>query len=93
MSDPSTPPPGRTVAAKLQVKPGDTVAIRATSEERALLGALPSGALDGRSGEAAVVVSFVHDRDEPLERFAADLPAFGAAVRVRPLAAGEAPLG
>ena len=136
MSDPAAAKPAKTVAAKLQVKPEDTVAIVGEPGERGLLGELPSGVTDAARGEAAVVVTFVHDRSELLERFASDLPrlggaravwylyrkagradvnrdaimreagAFGwraisnvavdadwSAVRVRPLAPGEAPLG
>ncbi len=136
MTDARARGPVATVAAKLQVKPGDVVAIAATPAEKALLGALPEGAEEGDRDGAAVVVTFVHDRDELLGRFASDLSRLGAAravwyvyrkakgadvnrdtimreagafgwraisnvavdtewsaVRVRPLADGEAPLG
>ena len=136
MSDLAAAKPAKSVAAKLQVKPGDAVAIVGGPEERVVLGELPSGATDADPGDAAVVVTFVHDRAELLEHFASDLPRLGAAravwylyrkagradlnrdtimreagafgwraisnvavdtdwsaVRVRPLAAGEAPLG
>lgn len=135
MSDAAGPVAARTVAAKLQVKAGDPVAVSGTAEERALLGELPAGTSDAGLASAAVTIAFVHDRADLLQRFADDLPrldgaravwyvyrkgradlnrdtimreagAFGwraisniavdgewSAVRVRPLAEGEAPLG
>ena len=129
----------RTVAQKLQVKPGDIVALVAASEHDVTrLGVLPEGAAFTRHGSAgaSVAIVFVTSRAELLERFASELPglidaravwfcypkgnradlnrdtiirespAFGwrpnsnvavddtwSAVRVRPLAPGEAPVG
>lgn len=133
----------KTVAQKLLVKAGDVVWIAGgTADERARIGALPDGAAEAQSAsgaaevDASIAVTFVHGRDELLQRLAADLPSLGgaravwylyekragsdlnrdtiiretgafgwrtisnvavddtwSAVRVRPLAAGEAPVG
>lgn len=71
---------GRTVAEKLLVKPGDVIAVAAPEAGLgALLEPLPEGARTGSAEEAAVAVVFVRTRAELLERFAAELPALGAA--------------
>ncbi|GAB3578812.1 hypothetical protein GCM10027406_15710 [Leifsonia lichenia] len=71
----------KTVAQKLQVKPGDVVWISGDAgEERALVGALPDGATEtDAGGDASIAVTFVHDREELLARFAADLPSLRGA--------------
>jgi hypothetical protein len=127
----------KSVAQKLQVKPGDTVSIvGGSAEERALIGELPEASAEVSVEDAAVAVTFLRSRDELLAAYASELPllggakavwfvypkggradvnrdvimreagAFGwraisnvavsdtwSAVRVRPLADGEAPLG
>ena len=129
----------RTVAQKLQVRPGDVVALVAASDEdRARLGHLPEDARFSQDGtaRASVAIVFVTSRAQLLERLSSELPgllevravwfcypkgnradlnrdtiiressAFGwrpnsnvavddtwSAVRVRPLAPGEAPVG
>ena len=129
----------RTVAQKLQIKPGDVVALVAASDDDvARIGAVPDGARFVRESTAgaAVAIVFVTSRAQLLQRFASELPslvdaravwfcypkanrvdlnrdtiirespAFGwrpnsnvavddtwSAVRVRPLAPGEAPVG
>jgi hypothetical protein len=129
----------RTIAQKLQVKPGDAVTLVAASEDDvARLGGLPDGAhfSHGGTAGASVAIVFVTSRMQLLECFASELPglagaravwfcypkgnradlnrdtiirestAFGwrpnsniaiddtwSAVRVRPLAPGEAPVG
>ncbi len=67
----------RSVAEKLQVKPGDTVGVVG---ETALLGPLPHGASFSRDlAGAEVGLVFVESRAELLERFAALLPQPAAA--------------
>jgi hypothetical protein len=72
----------RSVAQKLQVKPGDAVSLIAASDDDvARFGTLPEGArfvADG-SADAAVVVVFVTSRSELLERFASELPGLARA--------------
>ncbi len=72
----------RTVAQKLQVKPGDVVALVAASEDDvARLGALPDGARFTREGTggASVAIVFVSSQAELLERFASELPGLAEA--------------
>ncbi len=72
----------RTVAQKLQIKPGDLVALVAASDEDATrLGALPEGARftqDATAG-ASIAIVFVGSRAELLERFASELPGLAGA--------------
>jgi hypothetical protein len=67
----------RTVAQKLQVKPGDVVAVVAASDDdMTRLGVLPDGARFSRDAAAgaSVAIVFVASRAELLERFASELP-------------------
>lgn len=68
---------GRTVAEKLQVKPGDLVAVVSAADgDLTRLGVLPDGAHFSRDGTAGASVAaiFVTGRAELLERFASELP-------------------
>ncbi|WP_223690660.1 hypothetical protein [Leifsonia poae] len=70
----------KTIAQKLQVKPGDAVSILGgTAQERALIGVLPDGASQTALGDGAVALAFVHSRAELLERFADELPVLSRA--------------
>ena len=67
----------RTVAQKLQIKPGDVVAfVAGTDGDAVRLGELPEGARLAREGTAgaSVAIVFVGTRAELLERFASELP-------------------